>query len=1186
VDALSPNAKGIPLGPFVLQHVIGRGGMGEVWRGMHVEQQVPVAIKVLTAVGTADPVFASCFQNEVLAATTLDHPTIVQVFDQGKLPGLVEEETDGALVSGSPYLAMELAIGGSLRGYRAQLEWSEIWRILIRLLEGLAHAHARGVIHRDLKPSNVLLSQKTGGLKLTDFGLAAAMEGEDRLDGQIIGTPDYMAPEQIQGHFRDIGPWTDLYALGCLAVALSTGRPPFYSDSPFETMEAHIREKPKTFVHQCEVPSGFDEWIGTLLEKSPYLRFHRAADAKIGLLKLIEEDTQQSRVELDPTRFQDDSQRNGSPNSPGLESDTRDDKEITKTYILEEGLRPGERKHQNPSPLPEIKPELVIGINRPKPPIPREHYIAENHVRQPPLLGTGLGLFGLRFLPLVGRETEQSALWAAMHKMLDARRALAIHITGAEGSGKSRLADWLGGRAHESGAATILKAQFGANESAPFANMWSRFLRCDGLNRQETFERIYRHNRTIGWDSKSDSKACTELLGPFPETLRSGPWVHFGSNKERFVLLQHCLEAQCRLRPVILIMDDASQSEDALDFTKHLLDAQEESPHPILLVLTSSPATTPDEYLDVIDNIQARRDVQTIDVEPLPHHDRHRLVREMLGLEDELAEMVERRTGGNPHFAVQLVGEWVERNLLTQGEHGFKLRTGKFPAMPGNLSAVWEGRLQRALDGIPDTTSLEMAAVLGIEVNPSEWIESCESMDLKISMEGRDQLLQNHLAVLERRTGHWRFAHSLVAESLIKNAAKSKRLAKLHIAAAEMLRNKTEVPHARLGRHLFAAARLEDAAQHLLMGANQAHASVRHNKAWTLITKREECLLRLGIPLTDKRWVDNWLVKGRIRKSQARSSAARKFFYKVLDFAGDDPEGKTLKAWAYRYLGELSRVEGNNDRGMFLHKKALEYAPNNSTVQARTLASLGYLNSSRGNLEEGQELLEKAEKIAIGTEDQEVILEVRLLISALYQLTGKRNEAKTILLHIRSVFMKEGRSYLLARCANDLGEIERHSGNIEEAEEYYKEALESFDSVGSETAWIPRANLGILLAEQGRCIEAREHLERVQRRMKRLGQTALLGTMHVVLMLVATHERNWTAWDNHFDEGVRLIASAGLIDRDVAREAQLAGVLCIAAGENTRALRALNLALDHYERMDRSEDAAIVSDLISEITDD
>ena len=182
--------------------------------------------------------------------------------------------------------------------------------------------------------------------------------------------------------------------------------------------------------------------------------------------------------------------------------------------------------------------------------------------------------------------------------------------------------------------------------------------------------------------------------------------------------------------------------------------------------------------------------------------------------------------------------------------------------------------------------------------------------------------------------------------------------------------------------------------------------------------------------------------------------------------------------------------------------------------------------------------------------------------------------------------MKEGRRYLLARCANDLGEIERHSGNIEEAEEYYKEALESFDSVGSETAWIPRANLGILLAEQGRCIEAREHLERVQRRMKRLGQTALLGTMHVVLMLVATHERNWTAWDNHFDEGVRLIASAGLIDWDVAREAQLAGVLCIAAGENTRALRALNLALDHYERMDRSEDAAIVSDLISEITDD
>ena len=259
---------GLPLGPFDLYRVIGRGGMGEVWQGVHREQKVPVAIKVLTAIGTSDPVFASCFQNEVLAASTLDHPVIIQVFDQGTIPQEIEEETDGSLVAGSPYLAMELARGGTLRPLRGKLEWPQLWRVLMRLLEGLAHAHARGVVHRDLKPSNVLLSQKSGGLKLTDFGLAAAVEGEDNLSGQVLGTPDYMAPEQVQGLFRNVGPWTDLYALGCVATALSTGTPPFYGREPLETMEAHLSEIPKDFKRTCDVPDGFDDWLKKLLWQS------------------------------------------------------------------------------------------------------------------------------------------------------------------------------------------------------------------------------------------------------------------------------------------------------------------------------------------------------------------------------------------------------------------------------------------------------------------------------------------------------------------------------------------------------------------------------------------------------------------------------------------------------------------------------------------------------------------------------------------------------------------------------------------------------------------------------------------------------------------------------------------------------------------------------------------------------
>jgi serine/threonine protein kinase/tetratricopeptide (TPR) repeat protein len=1159
--------------------------MGEVWQGIHKEQQVPVAIKVLTAIGTIDPVFVSCFQNEVLAASTLDHATIVQVFDQGKLPLNVEEETDGALVAGSPYLAMELARGGTLRNARGQLEWPQIWRVLLRLLEGLAHAHARGVIHRDLKPSNVLLSQKTGGLKLADFGLAAAMEGEyDFLGKQILGTPDYMAPEQIQSQYRDIGPWTDLYALGCLAIALTTGRPPFHGRSTEDTLAAQLSETTTDFKHKCEVPDGFDPWLQTLLEKSPYLRFSRAADAACALKKIIKEKTKTFRVAINPSQLDWNPQglpehATGVHNTEGFLSP----KEFTQTEVLQPGSRPGDRETQATSAMPRVRPELIVGRLPPPPPTPQSHKSEENHIRQPPLLGTGLGLFGLRFLPIIGREPEQKQLWAALKRTLQHTSAHAIHITGAEGSGKSRLADWLGNRSHETGSATVLKADFSSGGNSCFSIMWARFLRCEGLNRDQSYRRIRDQMTMLGWDSEESARATTELIGPFPDTLKKGPWVRFESDKERFVLLQQFLEAQSRLRPLVFIMDDAAKSETALAFTQHFLDAQAEEPVPVLLVLTSSPSTTPDEHLSLLDAIEKRPEVEVLDVDPLPHGDRHRLVREMLGLDDELAEMVETRTGGNPHFAVQLVGEWVEGNLLTPGKHGFKLRTGAMPPVPADLAAVWGKRVTRALAGEADIRALQLAAVMGLDVDPTEWLNACKHLQTEADPNLRNKLLENHLAVLKRRDGHWRFSHSLVAEALLSSAKKSKFLPQLHSAAAEMLINLPEIQHGRLGRHLYGAQRFEEAAHHLWAGAKQARESVRYNRAWTLISQQEKCLKRLKVPPKDLRWADTWLTKGQIRRSQVRTTAAKKFFTKVLAIADESEKGRILLSSTNRALGEIARLEGQHQRALSLHEKALKTAPKDSKIHAQILGGIGFLKGNQGLMDEAMSFLVQAEDIAVKSKNTDLHLELSMQRCAMLQQFGKQEEAQNILLKLRKAYLKQGRRLPLARCANDLGETSRHLGKIEAAEHYYIEALTSFEAVGSETAWIPRANLGILLAEQGRSLEAREHLERVQRRLQRHGHSGLLGIMHIILTLVASHEQNWAALDRHYEEGTRLINKAQLVDKDVARESLLAGQLCFKAGQSSRALRSLKLSFEHYERMECEEESAQVADLIETI---
>lgn len=203
---------------------LGRGAMGTVVRGHHRGSQLPVAIKVLTGDRARESRFRASFEAEVRALAGLGHPAILAVLDLGVIDTAQASGTEGVLIAGSPYLVMELASGGSLRDQTrgAELNWEQIRFTLRAVLQGLAHAHSRGIVHRDLKPGNILLSgplDPRQGPKIADFGLAHIADETEASSNTMAaaGTPAYMAPEQFKGHFRDFGPWTDLYALGCLA---------------------------------------------------------------------------------------------------------------------------------------------------------------------------------------------------------------------------------------------------------------------------------------------------------------------------------------------------------------------------------------------------------------------------------------------------------------------------------------------------------------------------------------------------------------------------------------------------------------------------------------------------------------------------------------------------------------------------------------------------------------------------------------------------------------------------------------------------------------------------------------------------------------------------------------------------------------------------------------------------------
>src|SRR6185436_14688695 len=144
ISSMSPSVDApIPLGPFRLERRVGRGGMAEVWTGVHAAQQVPVAVKVMTGERARNPQYRAAFRNEVQSVASLDHPGIVLVFDHGEVSREAEEASRGLLPAGSPCLAMELADVGTLAA-PAERSWPELRRILLALLDALAHAHARG----------------------------------------------------------------------------------------------------------------------------------------------------------------------------------------------------------------------------------------------------------------------------------------------------------------------------------------------------------------------------------------------------------------------------------------------------------------------------------------------------------------------------------------------------------------------------------------------------------------------------------------------------------------------------------------------------------------------------------------------------------------------------------------------------------------------------------------------------------------------------------------------------------------------------------------------------------------------------------------------------------------------------------------------------------------------------------
>ncbi len=248
--------------------VLGRGGMGVVYRARHLKLERLVALKLLPytdPAATARERFAA----EARAVARMQHPNIVQVFEIG--------EFDGA-----PFVALELVAGGTLAARVAQnlLPPRDAAALVATLARAVQYAHDAGVVHRDLKPTNILLTE-SGEPKIADFGLAKELAGDSGLtvSGAVIGTPSYMPPEQARGELAAIGPAADVYALGAILYDLLTGRPPFKGATVAETLQQVTGAEPAAPTGlQPSVPRDLETVCLKCLQKDPARRYASARE--------------------------------------------------------------------------------------------------------------------------------------------------------------------------------------------------------------------------------------------------------------------------------------------------------------------------------------------------------------------------------------------------------------------------------------------------------------------------------------------------------------------------------------------------------------------------------------------------------------------------------------------------------------------------------------------------------------------------------------------------------------------------------------------------------------------------------------------------------------------------------------------------------------------------------------------
>ncbi len=1113
------------LGPFEIKRAIGKGGMAVVWLARHVELDRDVAIKVLTTERAREEEYIRGMEHEIRACARLHHPGIVDIFEVGELPTQIAGQL--GLRTGSPYYVMEYIHGGTLKELVNHEDWGwpMVRKVLMDVLNALAHAHARKIVHRDLKPANILYRETEDGVEalLADFGVAASRELDTKTRPDLLrvtGTPKYMAPEQIKAEWRDHGPWTDLYSLGCIAYWMVTGKAPYEGKHHIEILKAHLSKAPKPINPNIPIPGGFKAWVMTLLNKDLHDRFQTAADARFALGEL---------------------QAFGSPDTTTL---VPTDVDATLPAMGNEASLF----------TAEISGDL-FGISRKiRPPLEEDWRRDGGEKRDQRLLGAGLKLFSFRSIPFVDRVVERDAMWSMLQQVHETRTPRAVLVEGSAGTGKSRLVEWISQRAEEMGAATVLKAS--ASDFDPdgrsLGHMVAGYFHIENLTGERAAKRIDDGMQAIGPRAGQRDEAAkmdAYILQRIAE----------GTNDPNLTVPEgDRVSALCRLverissqRPTIVWLDNAHLCPSAITLIDKILNSPDGHPVLVMATLRTEEITRNEALTRWMDHISRRADTVRLHINELGKDDQRDLVRQLLLLDDAVVDRIVKSTGGNPLFAVELIGEWIRKGKLVARENGFALAQGAELGVPTAVHEVWSERIKNILGDFNDseslTQALEVAALMESPINPADWRRTCAMLGLVLPSNLIPALLEYR--VLNGTPTSFNFSHELLRDSLIRTARKGPRWQEYNKVCAQLLQERPrrdDAYLAHLGNYLLESGQAERAAE-LLRDAAQAAMDKENDEATMRLLQAHLAAIRAaGIPPTSHDAIFNTMRTLIMRRRRGD------------DINPIEVHGVRARARQHGYWLEYAHatrmhaaIEGHHslERSHKVLEEAAEaLRPLGGLPYGMILNGLGRSTMYMGDIERAISLQEEAIDIFYLLDNTNWLLTAKLsLIYALSQV-GENHRARLEIEAVLDVAEPAGLRDAVAEAYCYLGEVTRHEGQFKDALGAYSAAHKLV--VDWDAANVAAIEMNMALCQL--CLGQFEnaHMAFMKLKENELNHVAIEGGLELALCATTAHFGKWKSFDIHWEKARRLLGDA--VDYDLAMTAEVAGDVASERGDEVR----------------------------------